>query len=118
MFYMANNMGRELARQMYQLTEHRAEVDYHAYEREITDYLSRFVSQPLGEIEMSVAIGKFFDIYRRYGMRLDGRYTVVNVSMMVVEGLGKKLDPSLDITAEAKPFLQAALAPLMSARAS
>lgn len=118
MFYMANNMGRELARQMYQLTEHRAEVDYHAYEREITDYLARFVNQPLGEIEMSVAIGKFFDIYRRYGMRLDGRYTVVNVSMMVVEGLGKKLDPSLDITAEAKPFLQAALAPLMSARAS
>jgi ubiquinone biosynthesis protein len=118
MFYMANNMGRELARQMYDLTEHRADVDYPAYEREISDYLARFVNQPLGEIEMSVAIGKFFDIYRRYGMRLDGRFTVVNVSMMVVEGLGKKLDPSLDITTEAKPFLQAALAPLMSARAS
>jgi ubiquinone biosynthesis protein len=118
MFYMANNMGRELARQMYELTEHRADVDYPAYESEISDYLARFVNQPLGEIEMSVAIGKFFDIYRRYGMRLDGRFTVVNVSMMVVEGLGKKLDPSLDITTEAKPFLQAALAPLMSARAS
>jgi predicted unusual protein kinase regulating ubiquinone biosynthesis (AarF/ABC1/UbiB family) len=62
---------------------------------------------------MSVAIGKFFDIYRRYGMRLDGRYTVLNVSMMVCEGLAKKLDPSLDITGEAKPFLAAALAPLM-----
>jgi len=65
-----------------------------------------------------VAIGKFFDIYRRYGMRLDGRYTVLNVSMMVCEGLGKKLDPSLDITSEAKPFLAAALAPLMRSAAS
>jgi ubiquinone biosynthesis protein len=113
MFYMANGMGRELAKQMYDLTQHNLDFDYAAYEREISEYLARFVNQPLGEIEMSVAIGKFFDIYRRYGMRLDGRYTVLNVSMMVCEGLGKKLDPSLDITSEAKPFLAAALAPLM-----
>ena len=113
MFYMANGMGRELAKQMYDLTQHSLDIDYAAYEREISEYLTRFTNQPLGEIEMSVAIGKFFDIYRRYGMRLDGRYTLLNVSMMVCEGLGKKLDPSLDITAEAKPFLAAALAPLM-----
>ncbi len=113
MFYMANGMGRELARQMYDLTQHTIAIDYASYEREISEYLTRFVNQPLGEIEMSVAIGKFFDIYRRYGMRLDGRYTVLNVSLMVCEGLGKKLDPNLDITSEAKPFLAAALAPLM-----
>jgi|HubBroStandDraft_1064217.scaffolds.fasta_scaffold43754_2 ubiquinone biosynthesis protein len=117
MFYMANGMGPELAKQMYDLTQHRADIDYAAYEREISEYLTRFVNQPFGEIEMSVAIGKFFDIYRRYGMRLDGRYTVLNVSMMVCEGLGKKLDPSLDITSEAKPFLTAALAPLMKSGA-
>jgi ubiquinone biosynthesis protein len=113
MFYMANGMGRELAKQMYDLTQHNLDFEYAEYEREISEYLTRFVNQPLGEIEMSVAIGKFFDIYRRYGMRLDGRYTVLNVSMMVCEGLGKKLDPSLDITSEAKPFLAAALAPPM-----
>src|SRR5207302_7117666 len=78
MFFMANGMGRELAKQMYDLTEHRGEVDYPAYEREIADYVARFVNQPLGEVEMSVAIGKFLDIYRRHGMRLDGRYTVLN----------------------------------------
>ena len=117
MFFMAHGMGPELAKQMYDLTQHPADLDYPAYEREITEYLTRFVNQPLGEIEMSVAIGKFFDIYRRYGMRLDGRYTVLNVSMMVCEGLGKKLDPSLDITSEAKPFLAAALAPLMKSAA-
>jgi ubiquinone biosynthesis protein len=119
MFYMANGMGRELARQMYDLTQHNLDFDYATYEREISDYLTRFTNQPLGEIEMSVAIGKFFDIYRRYGMRIDGRYTVLNVSMMVCEGLGKKLDPSLDITAEAKPFLAAALgAPMKTSAAA
>ncbi len=118
MFYMANGMGRELAKQMYDLTQHNLDFDYAEYEREISDYLTRFVNQPLGEIEMSVAIGKFFDIYRRYGMRLDGRYTVLNVSMMVCEGLGKKLDPSLDITAEAKPFCWPRSHPLMKSAAA
>jgi ubiquinone biosynthesis protein len=118
MFYMANGMGRELAKQMYDLTQHNLPFDYAEYEREISEYLARFVNQPLGEIEMSVAIGKFFDIYRRYGMRLDGRYTVLNVSLMVCEGLGKKLDPGLDITSEAKPFLAAALAPPTKSAAS
>jgi ubiquinone biosynthesis protein len=113
MFYMANGMGKELARHMYDLSEKRGEVNYAAYEAEIAVFVERFVNQPLGEVEMSLAIGKFLDIFRRYGMRLDGRFTVLNVSMMVVEGLGKKLNPALDITAESRPFLEAALLPLL-----
>ena len=113
MFYMANRMGKELARHMFELCQRHGEVDYPAYEREVERWVERFADQPLGEIEMTVAIGKFLDIFRRYRMRLDGRYTVVYVSMMVVEGLGKKLDPNLDITAASKPFLEAALKPFL-----
>ena len=94
---------------MFELCQRHGEVDYSAYECEVEHWVEQFADQPLGEIEMTVAIGKFLDIFRRYRMRLDGRYTVVYVSMMVVEGLGKKLDPELDITAAAKPFLESAL---------
>jgi ubiquinone biosynthesis protein len=110
MYYMANGMGPELARHMYQLCRRRGPIDYAAYEAEITAYLRRFINRALGEIEMTAAIGSFFDILRRYGMRMDGRYTVLNISFVVVEGLGKKLDPALDITAQVRPFLEAALA--------
>jgi ubiquinone biosynthesis protein len=109
MYYMANGMGPELARHMYDLCQHLAPMDYQAYEAEVIEYLRRFINRPLGEIEMASAIGSFFDIFRRYRMRLDGRYTVLNVSFIVVEGLGKKLDPSLDVTAQARPFLEAAV---------
>jgi ubiquinone biosynthesis protein len=109
MYYMANGMGPELARHMYDLCQHLAPMDYQAYEAEVIEYLDRFINRPLGEIEMASAIGSFFDIFRRYRMRLDGRYTVLNVSFVVVEGLGKKLDPTLDVTAQARPFLQAAV---------
>ena len=109
MYYMANGMGPELARHMYELCQRLGPIDYPAYEAEMVEYLRRFIDRPLGEIEMAAAIGSFFDIFRRYRMRLDGRYTVLNISFVVVEGLGKKLDPELDITAQARPYLEAAL---------
>lgn len=114
MFYMANGMGKELARHMYELCSRGGEVDYPAYEREIEGWVERFTDRPLGEIEMTLAIGKFLDVFRRYRMRLDGRYTVLYISMMVVEGLGKKLDPGLDLIEAAKPFLEAALRPWLT----
>jgi len=109
MYYMANGMGPELARHMFELCQRRGPINYPAYESEMVEYLRRFINRPLGEIEMTTAIGSFFNILRRYGMRMDGRYTVLNVSFVVVEGLGKKLDPALDVTAQARPFLEAAV---------
>jgi len=116
MFYMANGMGKELARHMYELCSHHGEVEYAAYASAIEAWVERFTDRPLGEIEMTLAIGKFLDIFRRYRMQLDGRYTVLYISMMVAEGLGKKLDPSLDLIEAAKPYLQAALRPLLAAQ--
>lgn len=118
MFYMANGMGGELARHMYELCSRHGAVDYPAYEREIEGWVERFTNQTLGEIEMTLAIGKFLDVFRRYRMRLDGRYTVLYISMMVVEGLGKKLDPGLDLIEAAKPFLEAALRPGLTTQAA
>jgi ubiquinone biosynthesis protein len=118
MYYMANGMGRELARHMFELCRRVGPIDYPAYEAEIVEYLHRFTNRPLGEIEMSSAIGSFFDIFRRYRMRLDGRFTVLNISFVVVEGLGKKLDPTLDITAQARPFLEAAVRGAIAANAA
>jgi ubiquinone biosynthesis protein len=115
MYYMANGMGVELARHMYNICRRLGPIDYPAYESEMILYLQRFIDRPLGEIEMARAIGSFFDIFRRYGMRMDGRYTVLNISFVVVEGLGKKLDPALDITAQARPFLEAAVVGALNA---
>jgi len=114
MFYMANAMGKELARHMFELCAHHGRVDYAAYEGEIMQWVERFTNRPLGEIEMTVAIGKYLDIFRRHRMLLDGRYTVLYISMMVAEGLGKKLDPDLDLIQAAKPFLEEALRPLVA----
>jgi ubiquinone biosynthesis protein len=49
------------------------------------------------------------NILRRHGVKIDPVFTVVNVSMLVAEGLGKQLDPDMDMVELSKPFLFEAL---------
>jgi ubiquinone biosynthesis protein len=43
-------------------------------------------------------------------VQVDPVFTVVNLAMLVAEGLGKQLDPKLDLIAHAAPFLMNAIA--------
>ena len=49
----------------------------------------------------------FFDmmnILRRYRVRVNPTFTLVNIAIAVTEGIGKQLDPEVDLMAEALPF--------------
>ena len=37
-------------------------------------------------------------------VRMDAAFTTVNIAVAMTEGVGKQLDPSLDLMAEALPF--------------
>ena len=110
------NMGKVLARHMFELCARHGHVDYAIYEGEIIQWVERFAKLPMGELEMTVAIGKYLDIFRRHRMLLDGRYTLLYISMMVAEGSGKKLDPELDLIQAARPFLEEALRSSMATK--
>ena len=37
-------------------------------------------------------------------MRVNPSFTIVNIAIAVTEGIGKQLDPTLDLMAEALPY--------------
>ena len=43
-------------------------------------------------------------ILRRHRVRVNPTFTVVNIAIAVTEGIGKQLDPTLDLMAEAIPY--------------
>ena len=43
-------------------------------------------------------------ILRRHRVRVNATFTMVNIAIAVTEGIGKQLDPTLDLLAEATPF--------------
>ena len=46
-------------------------------------------------------------ILRRFRERINATFTIVNIAIAVTEGLGKQLDPTLDLMNEAMPFFMA-----------
>jgi predicted unusual protein kinase regulating ubiquinone biosynthesis (AarF/ABC1/UbiB family) len=46
-------------------------------------------------------------ILRRHRVRVNPTFTIVNIAIAVTEGIGKQLDPELDLMAEALPYFLA-----------
>jgi ubiquinone biosynthesis protein len=95
----------EVARLLYIYSPRVAKVDYDAYERALEDHFARFHGKPLGEVEIADVVGGVMNILRRYRITIDSSFTVVNIALLVAEGLGKQLDPSLDVVQRAVPVL-------------
>ncbi|TNF35617.1 MAG: AarF/ABC1/UbiB kinase family protein [Deltaproteobacteria bacterium] len=95
----------EVARLLYIYSPKVAKVDYCAYEQALVDHFARFHGKALGEVEIAEVVGGVMNILRRYRITIDSSFTVVNIALLVAEGLGKQLDPTLDVVQRAVPVL-------------
>ena len=84
-------------------------TDFAAFQRDITVHLDRLKGRPLHEIEVTDAIGGAMAILRRHHVQVDPVFTVVQLAMLVAEGVGKQLDPHFDLYGCAMPFLMEAM---------
>jgi ubiquinone biosynthesis protein len=100
----AGGVGSVMARLMSELSPSAKVRDYPAYEREITEFVGRYHGKPLGEVQVSTVAFDMMNILRRHRVRVNPVYTMANVAIAVTEGIGKQLDPRLDLVQEAMPF--------------
>ena len=102
---LGENDGVAAARLFYVYSPLVATRDYRAYERDTVAFFDRFSGKRLGEVEVSEIIGGMMNILRRHRIQVDPVFTVVNIGVLVAEGLGKQLDPDLDLVQLALPYL-------------
>jgi len=107
---LAQRNGEELARLFYVYAPTVESVDYAAFCRDIVAFFDGFYGKALGEVEVSAIVGGAMAILRRHRVQIDPVYTVVNIAVLVAEGLGKQLDPSIDLVEMAFPYLVRAIA--------
>jgi ubiquinone biosynthesis protein len=96
--------GTVMARLMSELSPSAKVKDYPAYEREVIEFVGRYHGKPLGEVQVSTVAFDMMNILRRHRVRVNPVYTMANVAIAVTEGIGKQLDPSLDLVQAALPF--------------
>jgi ubiquinone biosynthesis protein len=109
LFALATGDGKTVARLFYENAPWRRTPDYAAYEREIAAYVDSVRVRGLGKLQITLEIGRLFDILRRHRIQARSHMTMVNLALMTAEGLGKRLAPDLSLADEAIPYLAEAL---------
>ena len=107
---LGSNDGVAAARLFYVNAPFVATKDYAAYERETVEFFAQFELKRLGEVEVSEIVAGMMNILRRHRIQVDPVFTVVNIGVLVAEGLGKQLDPDIDLVQMALPYLAEAAA--------
>lgn len=62
--------------------------------------------RPLKDISFALVVLKLFQVARRFNMEVQPQLVLLQKTLLAVEGLGRQLDPELDLWATAKPFLE------------
>jgi ubiquinone biosynthesis protein len=78
--------------------------DPEGFSRDVEAFVQRYWGKQLGEIQVSTVVFDMMQILRRHRVRVNATFTMVNIAIAVTEGIGKQLDPRLDLMQEALPF--------------
>ena len=65
-----------------------------------------YFDRPLKEISLGMVLLRLFQISRRFNVVIQPQLVLLQKTLLNVEGLGRQLDPDLDLWHTAKPFLE------------
>ncbi|PJK07824.1 ubiquinone biosynthesis regulatory protein kinase UbiB [Lysobacteraceae bacterium NML120232] len=68
-----------------------------------------YFTRPLSEISLAEVLAKLFRMAQRYQLTLQPQLILLQKTLLNIEGVGRQLDPQIDIWAVAKPVLETIL---------
>ncbi len=111
--YLAENLIAFFNRDYRRVAELHVESGWVARDTRVDEFESaiRTVSEPIFErplkdISFALVVLKLFQVARRFNMEVQPQLVLLQKTLLAVEGLGRQLDPDLDLWTTAKPFLE------------
>lgn len=65
-----------------------------------------YFDRPLKELSLGLLLMRLFQMSRRFQVEIQPQLVLLQKTLLNIEGLGRDLDPDLDLWATAKPFLE------------
>ena len=65
-----------------------------------------YFDRPLKEISLGMVLMRLFQTSRRFHVEIQPQLVLLQKTLLNIEGLGRQLDPDLDLWNTAKPFLE------------
>jgi ubiquinone biosynthesis protein len=101
----AQGDGRGMAQIMIDLSPSPETVpDPAAFREDVHAFVMPFLGKKIGEVQVSTVALGMMALLRKHRVRVNATFTLCNIAIAVTEGIGKQLDPRLDLMQEALPF--------------
>ena len=79
-------------------------IELSAFQMDVAHLSERYLGKPLKDIEASTFIRDLMQLSSKFGLEIPTDFVLVAKAMMTVEGIGKQIDPGLDLFAESRPL--------------
>jgi ubiquinone biosynthesis protein len=89
---------------LYAIGRPTRKVEMREYRSEVALLAEKYLGRPLKEIELSAMIRDLVQGAMKYGLEIPPDFMLVGKALMTIEGIGKQLDPDLDVFSEASPY--------------
>ena len=83
-----------------------AQTSIDDFENAIRSVCEPIFNKPLKEISFGKLLIRLFQTSRQFNMEVQPQLTMLQKTLLNVEGLGRELDPNLDLWKTARPFLE------------
>lgn len=80
------------------------EIDVSELEREVSRLITKYYNKSLNQIRMGELINEVMGLVRDHHLMLSSELAMLLTTLVVLEGLGRLLDPSFDFVAVTAPF--------------
>jgi ubiquinone biosynthesis protein len=103
---MARGRGKRCAEIVVESTAgQRPDADIDSFRRCMADLVNRNWGLPAQEFSLIAFATEMFDLHRKYGLHPAPELVFPLLSLLVIEGTVRDLDPNLDFQETAKPIL-------------
>jgi len=80
------------------------DIDLADLEREVSRLITKYYNKSLNEIRMGDLINEVLALVRKHNLALSSELAMLLTTLVVLEGLGRMLDPEFDFVAVTAPF--------------
>jgi ubiquinone biosynthesis protein len=81
------------------------EIDWDSLRKDVDEFAKRFRAQDIGQLDYGVLVSDMFALGRRYHVRPVTDMTLVFVGLVTAQGIGKMLEPSVNVFNELSRYL-------------
>jgi ubiquinone biosynthesis protein len=93
-----------IADALYAIGTPTRKVDLRAYRADVSLLAEKYLGRRLKDIQLSALLRDLVQGATKHGIEIPPDFLMVGKALMTLEGIGREIDPELDVFAEARPY--------------